>query len=107
MARGSTKRVLLVSQLVFNVVGGRRGDATSQVGTRRVHRLNGVSRAPARAGGGAAQARHRPCHCGPLRMLTGWQTQKHACISHPERDRDVIRVFDKEMVAGPLTPARS
>ena len=107
MARGSTERVLLVSQLVFSVVGGGRGDATGRFGARRVHRLNGVSRASARARGGAARARHRPRHRGPLRMLPGRQPQKHTRVPHPERDRNVVQVLDKEMVAGPLTPARS
>ena len=54
MARGSTERVLLVSQLVFIVVGGKRGGATSKVGTLLACRLEGVGRSPACAGGGAA-----------------------------------------------------
>ena len=39
-------------------------------------------------------------------MLPGRQPQKHTRVPHPERDRNVIQVLDKEMVAGPLTPAR-
>ena len=80
MARGSTERVLLVSQVIFGAMGGGGGSVPGKVGARWVRGCAGAGVAHACAGGRAAPAGDGPRHGGSLRVLASRQAQQHARV---------------------------